>query len=145
MTTSVSASTAFFSASTPLVGEALETVLEVVGEGGAEGRVVGGVEVVAAVADAGGLLDIAQGVSHREEDGLFLEGLLGDLTKRRVVVEDVEAATEGAEHEIVLGAVDVHVADLDGRQTALELHPVRSLVDRGVDAELGADERAARV
>jgi hypothetical protein len=84
----------------------LERLPEVVGEGRAEGRVGGGEVVVtleALLPEAErAARDVPPGVAHREQVGVLLERLVRDLPQRRVVVEDVEAPSEGRADEIVL-------------------------------------------
>ncbi len=128
----------------PLLLEGLEPVLQVVGEGGAELGIVGGVEGRAARADTRTLFDVAQGIAGGEEDRVLFQSGIRDLAQGRVVIENVEAPAEGREHDVVLAAVEVDVADLDGGELALELDPVRALVDGEVDAVLGADEEQLR-
>jgi len=95
--------------------EGFEPILQVVGEGGAERRVVGGPEGGAPRADSRAFLHIAQSVPGREQNHVLIEGVFGDLPQRRVIVEDVEAAAEGTEGEVICFALDVDVAHLDGR------------------------------
>ena len=108
-----------------------------------KGRVVGGVEGGAAVDDAPSsrLLDIAQASLVGKRIASCSRACSETSRSGRVVVEDVEAAPEGAESEVVLCALDVDIAHLDGGQPALEADPVGALVDREVESELGAHEQ----
>ena len=62
-----------------------------------------------------------------------------------VVVEDVDATTEGADHEILLAALDLEVAYGDGRKIAGECMPVLAAVLGEVHAELRTHEEQVRV
>ena len=62
-----------------------------------------------------------------------------------VVVEDVDATTEGADHEILLAALDLEVAYGDGRKIAGEGMPVLAAVLGEVHAELRTHEEQVRV
>ncbi len=60
----------------------------------------------------------------REGRGLGIEQITIDETQGRVVVEDVDPPAEGACHQIVLAALNLQIAKGDGRDAAVELHPV---------------------
>ena len=127
----------------------LGRLLEVPGESGAERRIVGGVEglaekTVLAIADprAG---DEEQGFAGREEHRLGVELLVVEAAQRLKVIEDVEAAAEGREDEVVLALLDREIAHLDRRQAALQLDPLLAAVGGEEEAELGAGEEEVPV
>ena len=54
---------------------------------------------------------VPPGVAHREQLRLLLEHLFGNLTKRCVVVENVEPAAKGRTDKIVFTFLDREVAE----------------------------------
>ena len=92
-----------------------EPVAQPVGEDRAVWRVGSGPEAVAPFDDSIRLLDVAQRFSRREQDGLFVrQPLFRHCAQRGVVVEDVEAATEGGHRQIFPIPLDVEFTHLDG-------------------------------
>jgi len=61
-------------------------------------------------------------VAQREEPRVLGQRLLRHFAQRAVVVQDVEPPAERRKHEVVLAALYRHVAHLDDRHAALELH-----------------------
>ena len=57
------------------------------------------------------------------------ERLRGQAAEGRVVVEDVDAAAERADDQVVHLLLDGQVAHGDGRQAALEANPLLAAVD----------------
>src|SRR6185503_3556115 len=64
----------------------------------------------------------------------------GEQAQWRVVVENVESAAEGADHQIVLAPLELNVAYGDRRKTGPERHPNVAAVGRRIHATLGSDE-----
>ena len=96
---------------------------------------------VAVDAGANGLLglkEIGGGGADRLSVG-------GDLAQRRDVVENPEAATVGADDQVVLVVigVDVEVADGGGGQVLAQRLPVIAIVEADVDGGLGSGEEQA--
>src|SRR4051812_13494363 len=69
----------------------------------------------------------------------------GGDAERTVVVENVDTAPERANHEIVHLALNGEVADLNGRETDIELDPFLAPDLGEVEAELRADEQQVPV
>src|SRR5204863_2266366 len=58
--------------------------------------------------------------------------------QRLEIVEDVDAASEGADDEIVAALLDLQIADGDRRQSAFDLDPVAAAVLADEESELRA-------
>jgi len=72
-----------------------------------------------------------------------LEHLLRDLSQRRVVVKDVDAAAERADHEVGLATLYFEVAHCDRREFALELPGAKEkglpkTIERGISQAMAA-------
>src|SRR5205823_13631996 len=118
----------------------LQLFFQIVGEGRAEGRILGGekgftLKTLAAPAD-GLRLDIHQSVFDGKQQRVLFQHLRFQQTERRVVIQNVEAAAKCSQNEIVLASLNVNVAHLNRRQPALELNPFLSGVDGKEEAKL---------
>ncbi len=113
-----------------------------VGEGGAERRVRGQVEVIPLEGGAGSAEghggNVGQGGPEAEEMRLLLQRPGRRLPEGREVVEDVEPTAEGGRHQVPFPGLDRQVLHGDGGQ-ARELGPAPA----GVQAEEEAELRAA--
>src|SRR5690349_13838975 len=87
------------------------------------------------------LFDVHQCIPNWEYRGRLLQRLRVKVSERRQVVEDIEAAAEGGDHEIVLALLDHNVTNSDRRHTAFELRPMTAAVEREEQAELGAGKQ----
>ena len=128
----------------PLVAQAQDVFLQVVGDHRPEGRVGCGEEGVAPLrffaAAERVRLHVHPWVLHREHRAVAGERLGREMAQGRVVVEDEEAPPERGRDEVVLARLDLQIPDRDGRQPPLQPNPVRAAVDGREESELGAQE-----
>ena len=73
---------------------------------------------------------------HREEQRFLLERFLTQAAQRRIVIEDVKTATEGAQHQVVLASLNLQVAHGDDRYATFQLDPALSAVAGEEETEL---------
>ena len=76
---------------------------------------------------------------------VLLEDVGRELPQGRIVVEDVEAAAERREHEIVLAFLDRHIAHGNRRQVRAQPNPLLAAVNGKEQTELGPDEEQVGV
>ena len=120
---------------------------EEVGERGSEGRVGRGVRIGPERRAPGCLVgnagDVPPGVPHRPHPrarrGPGVQRAARDLAQRGVVVQHVEAPSEGGAHDVLVAPVQLQVAEGDGGR-ARQPVPVSASVGREVEAPLRRDE-----
>ena len=84
-------------------------------------------------------LDVQPRVSRRKQ--LEVIKVSGLCAKRRVIVNDIDAAPEGAHHQIILTALNFNISDRDRRQVVAHLAPTLTAVLRNEYALLSAQEQ----
>ena len=80
-----------------------------------------------------------------EEEAVLLHDLRRGHAQRAVIVQHVDAAAEGADHQVVHLFLDSEVAHHDGGQADVELHPLLAADVAPVEAEFGAGEEQLRI
>ena len=122
-------------------------VLEVPGDDGPEVRVRGREEARPLRAPPARGADVEQRFLHREHVHRLLHVLRPHRLQRRVVVEHVDAAAEGRQHQVVLPLLDLQVLHRDRRQpghAGPRQVPRLAAPQRVVRAIFGAHEQQPR-
>src|SRR6185437_14539465 len=108
--------------------------------GARRGIVAGGVVVAAAEAEAARAAEFVGG-AQREQRGRRRTRRRAVFLERRNVVQDPEAAAIGGDVEVVPGGLDGEPVDGHVRQIHLQRLPLVAVVERHIDAALGAQEQ----
>ena len=90
-------------------------------------------------------LNVERRFAHGEQVRRLLQQLVRQFAQRGVIIQDVEAATERTEDQVVLAALDFDVAHGHRGQAALHAQPLGARIERHVDTVFRAAEQQIRL
>ncbi len=119
-----------------------QLVFQIVSDLGAHGRIRGCEEHFALKSFARAAerrsWNIGQGVPYRKQCALLLQHFRTDGPQRGVVIQYVDATAESSHYQVVLALLNREIANLDGRQSAVQLNPLLAADGGEIQAKFSA-------